>query len=232
MGENRNGKSLLGLAASTIWIVWKARCNWFFRNERLTPRLVAAEASAIHNSSSSTQLILLNSGSPSNSTPSFHWLRPPENVIKINTDAAINCDDSGVGVISRNHFGENLLAVAYYGPPAISLEAKLLAIRLGLRLASDKVWKHIIIESDSQVAIHFLNDHTITTLRSILPIILDCRELKSKFDSFIFSFIFREGNRCAHTLAQFARRRRCNLFTEDKLGPLCIASFIPYDGLY
>ena len=80
------------------------------------------------------------------------------------------------------------------------LAAELWGIRAGLKLAKEKNWKRVIIESDSEVAVDLVhpcdvNNHPDKVL------IMDSRKMMDELDADIIHTL-REGNRCADILSK------------------------------
>jgi ribonuclease HI len=85
-----------------------------------------------------------------------------------------------------------------------------LAIREAARLAQERGYTNVVIESDSSVAVKMCNDddQNRSKLRSILQ---EIREISRAFTSFSILAIGREANIAAHLCAKQASsdRRRC-----------------------
>ncbi|GLU21496.1 hypothetical protein SLE2022_376300 [Rubroshorea leprosula] len=97
--------------------------------------------------------------------------------MKLNTDGSSlgNPGPYGAGGIFRDHHGNWIVGHSRNVGIAPSLTAELWAIRDGLRLAVDKGFHDIIVESDSKAAVLLLSKnfdslHYLSTL-------LDCRNL-------------------------------------------------------
>ncbi|XP_039040629.1 uncharacterized protein LOC120178942 [Hibiscus syriacus] len=90
------------------------------------------------------------------------WLPPPTGFIKLNVDAAISCDweKSGLGGLMRDHSGAILGSFQEpngFGPPTLK---ELKAIQRGISFFTSvlgRVKDRLIIESDSRVAVDWIN---------------------------------------------------------------------------
>jgi ribonuclease HI len=76
-----------------------------------------------------------------------------------------------------------------------------ISIRKGISLAYERGYTHIIIESDSQVAVNFCNsdDDNRSELRAICQ---EVREIRRAFTSFSILVVGRDGNNAAHLCAK------------------------------
>jgi ribonuclease HI len=141
------------------------------------------------------------------------WLPPAAGFLKINTDASFMDDtlSGSTGLVIRNHQGNLVYAQAiWYEHAASARSVEALAIRDAIRLATDKSYNQIIVESDSTEAVNMCaGDEQVRS--ELLPIFQEIRELKRAFTSCSISFIGREANQAAHLCAKKARsdRRRC-----------------------
>jgi ribonuclease HI len=138
------------------------------------------------------------------------WQSPDEGMFKINTDASFhNHSMSGsVGLVVRDHLGTMIQSQALWfehAASALSIEA--VAILEGARLAHEKGYLRVIIESDSLLAVNFCNsnDDNRSKLRAICQ---EVREILRAFSSFSISFIGRDANNAAHLCAKQASSDR------------------------
>lgn len=149
--------------------------------------------------------------------PKPDWAPPTLGTIKVNVDASF-CPTSGlVGIaeVGRDNTGAWVGAYLRSTNSSIALMAELLVIREGFLLCSEKQWSTWLIASDCKKAVNLIlasnspND-------SCIHIILDCRELMSRFPTIQLQFEGRETNTMADALAREARR---------KLKPSCKAIY-------
>ncbi|KAL0433401.1 UNVERIFIED_CONTAM: hypothetical protein Slati_2674400 [Sesamum latifolium] len=79
---------------------------------------------------------------------SLQWVAPPENVVKINSDATLFQDkgDIGIGVIARDSIGRCLAWKASRFHRRLAAEAW--AVRIAIELAAQYGWNRIILEGD------------------------------------------------------------------------------------
>jgi ribonuclease HI len=131
------------------------------------------------------------------------WAPPLPSWIKINTDGAAikNPSRAAVGGIFRNSDGACLGGFSQFIGPADALFAELTAAMNAIELAASKGFSNVWLESDSQLVIMAFNS------KLVVP-----WELKNRWENclqltynmrFCASHIYREGNTCADSLANF-----------------------------
>ena len=76
------------------------------------------------------------------------------------------------------------------------------ALRQGLLMAREAGWRRIEMQTDCKAAIETI--YKIGLVEA--PIMEDIRHLSDMFQDYTFSFVYRDGNRCAHKMAQFATK--------------------------
>lgn len=138
-------------------------------------------------------------------TPIFiSWTPPPRPYLKLNTDDSTlpNLGSGGIGEIFCDENGRWILGYMRYFPRITNLQAELLAVRERLEMAVKKHFDHLIIESDSLVALNLLTHNTNTKLKFL---IYECRSMIQKMTFVRWQLIFREGNRIAKNLASMGR---------------------------
>ncbi|XP_027155242.1 uncharacterized protein LOC113755435 [Coffea eugenioides] len=138
-----------------------------------------------------------------------HQWRPPDaGVVKINTDAAIPTKSAGagLGMIARDSYGNIVQArgIRKYSRSGAELE-KADALRQGLLMAREIGWRRIEMQTDCKAAIETIYKTGLVET-PIGTIMEDIRLLSDMFQDCTFSFVYRDGNRCAHKMAQFATK--------------------------
>jgi ribonuclease HI len=139
--------------------------------------------------------------------PKEHWKPPAEGVIKINTDASFQEQEmtGGIGLVVRDHQGNLVRGQAlWYGHAESALSMEALAIREGARLAQERGYVHVVIESDSLMAVNLCNadDQNRSKLRAIVQ---EIRDITRAFASFSILAVGREANNAAHLCAKHKR---------------------------
>ena len=127
------------------------------------------------------------------------WVPPPPGMVKVNVDGAAARRAAVVGVI-RDELGNWMGGFVTKIGIADALRAELWSILHGLKLAWDMGFRRVILETDSQLAIHVIssrnsldpNYNLVALIRLQLQMDWNCE----------LTFAWREANGCAHALAQ------------------------------
>ncbi|GKF33822.1 reverse transcriptase, partial [Tanacetum coccineum] len=133
------------------------------------------------------------------------WLRPEADHIKVNCDAAWQKESgkAGLGFVARDYNGEVLFSGArldYYASSPLEAEAK--AVHWAMSHAFSRGYSRITFETDSLCLVKAL--HSKVILLQIASLFLDILSYSMAFDVCSWSFVKREGNRAAHSVASFA----------------------------
>lgn len=157
------------------------------------------------------------------------WQPPPSGFIVLNTDGALQrtLGLAGFGYIIRDHQGSFITAGAGFLGRASNNVAELMAIREGLRLVDCLHFPCVIIQTDSQFAIH-ANCRFQDQVQQQVPVLgphrsllEDIHILLQGFQDYRLTFVYRESNQAADRLATFG----CSLATSD------VISTSPSDGV-
>ncbi|KAM1053412.1 hypothetical protein PS2_000909 [Malus domestica] len=162
--------------------------------------------------------------------PKLHWTKPKFGIIKVNTDAAW-CGSSlqtGVGWVGRDFAG--LLQFARGSGTGIchsAAAAEACAIRSALMACIDNGFDKVIIESDALVIIKMLSKVSPQDY-SIECILGDIEILVQRLMSVTFSFVPRESNLSAHSVAKFALQQGGD-YVWDCIGPKFLFNILAHD---
>ncbi|KAK7272851.1 hypothetical protein RIF29_13891 [Crotalaria pallida] len=96
---------------------------------------------------------------------SISWKRPEEGWVKLNTDGSFfqAPESAACGGIMRDHIGSFVSAFSCQLGNCSIIDAELWAILHGLRLAYGRGLRRVVMESDSLVAIRFLQEGCVPT---------------------------------------------------------------------
>ena len=163
--------------ASTLWQLWKARNSLQFEDVVSKTDQIALKsinfAKEVINAFQSK-----NSGFVNNFEKLINWSFPPTGRIKINTDGSVvDHGWASFGGLARDDQGrwlEGLCGRIGYASP---LKAELWGIKRGLKLAKDRGWKKVIIETDCEAARELIETGDIGNHPEKI-IIEDCRMLE------------------------------------------------------
>lgn len=113
-----------------------------------------------------------------------------------------NPEKGGLGGVFRNSNGDWILGYAQALTKVSNVQAELLAIREGLRIAVDNQVQHLVVETDSQIASDLLKTNLSNKLTFI---VLDYRYLIQKISPVILQHSYGKGNKVANYLAASGR---------------------------
>uniref|UniRef100_A0A2N9FEW4 CCHC-type domain-containing protein n=1 Tax=Fagus sylvatica TaxID=28930 RepID=A0A2N9FEW4_FAGSY len=182
-----------------IYYQWQLKWMWYVHLNNLESPLVSVKILEIKIIEHWRAL----PGLPNTNLPekSF-WCPPSPGCIKLNVDAAILPSSARIAVIARDENGLLLKAwaksVLSYDP----LLAEATAIHWAILLAKSEHWTNIMIESDSKVCVDALVIDPQYIDWSILVICDNAKYLTREFSCCSFSWVNRENNMVAHTLAK------------------------------
>ncbi|KAK8675474.1 hypothetical protein V6N13_033540 [Hibiscus sabdariffa] len=136
------------------------------------------------------------------------WQAPIGDIVKLNFDAAYNAHakESTSGVICRNDNGFIMTSCVYphmYVADAFVAEA--LSCLQAVIFAKELGFRRVVIEGDSQTVIKKKVCSSNADGSLISPIVQDIKEASKDFESVAYSFVRREANNAAHTLAREGR---------------------------
>ena len=77
-------------------------------------------------------------------------------------------------------------------------------------MASEVGWQRIEVQSDCKAITEKIHKRCMEE-SPIATIMEDIRQLSDMFQYCTFSFVYRDGNRCAHKMAQFATKLVSNV---------------------
>ena len=149
------------------------------------------------------------------------WKPPSGLVYKLNFDAAVapSLRTSGFGAIIRNEKGEVMAAYAGRGPSVTdSEEAEALACRKAIEFAVDTGFSDLIIEGDNIEVIKAISSARDNGSR-LGHIYEDIRCLAASLRDWSTSWVRRNANTVAHSLAQFAREIENEIVWLEDLPP-------------
>ena len=231
--KRTRGEDHITLTANIIWQLWKARNARQYEgkyrdhlsiieianNEWLEFQEEQTEQEAKHRTGTRHQLL-------------NHQWRPPDiGIVRINTDAAvpIKLAGAGLGMVARDSHGNLVEArgIRKYSRGGAELE-EADAIRQGLVMAKEAGWREIEVQSDCKAVIERIH----TKGREEAPIgtiMEDIKQLCGMFQCCTFLFIKRDGNRCAHQMAQFATKLVSNVIWKQSF-PLWLKESIHEDN--
>lgn len=134
----------------------------------------------------------------------WKWIPPPQNILKMNFDAAFVGDYATVAWVLRDHQGTMLRTWTSRFFASSALEADAKACYQALQQANLEGCKHLILESDSLCAINVLNGVSPADAWCFKSIFYACRHILCQSEQWIVCFVGRDANDCSHVLAKWA----------------------------
>jgi len=115
----------------------------------------------------------------------------------------------GAGGIIRDHTGNWFSGYSVFLGSGNILKAELWSILHGLQLAKDLNITHIVVETDSSLAVQLLTDPNTLSHHHLFSLIHNCRCFLQHFEEASIRHIFREANQPTDSLANWARSSLC-----------------------
>ncbi|XP_075670120.1 uncharacterized protein LOC142639868 [Castanea sativa] len=184
------------------WLIWTQRNVVVHGGQMKNPRWLTNRAAELLEDYKKAQTnLVISSAAPDNNC----WKLPPQDVYKLNFDAAVfsNLNCSGVGAIIRNFAGEVMVGMAAKGEFVHnSDDAEALACRKALEFAIEARFSDLVIEGDNS-----------NVMRAILTTVLNNSFLGHIMDDIRHFILGRQfvgfscvrRNMVTHSLARFAR---------------------------
>ena len=130
------------------------------------------------------------------------WKPPPLGWIKCNFEAAVKLDKVVLAVVCRDSSGSIIATESQEECPGEPLWVESKAALLAASLARKEGFDKVVLEGDAQSVIKAILNSSTTPHWSINAIIEDIRLILNTFVCWNVSFVFRDSNSVAHSLAQ------------------------------
>ncbi|XP_071933079.1 uncharacterized protein [Coffea arabica] len=227
------GEDHITLTANIIWQIWKARNARRYegkygdhmsildnaKNEWLEFQEEQMDNDEKHRTGTGHQM------------QNHQWRPPDAGVVKISTDAAVSTKlaRAGLGMIAKDCYGNLVEArgIRKYSNCGAEIE-EANAIQQGLIMTTEAGWQRIEMQFDCKAAIEKIHKRGMEE-SPIATIMEDIRQLSDMFQYCTFSFVYKDGNRCAHKMAQFATRLVSNVIWKQSF-PMWLKESIHEDN--
>ncbi|XP_057760081.1 uncharacterized protein LOC130980412 [Arachis stenosperma] len=213
LSQRGNWPCTFGMGISALWY---DRNKLVFEGKISAPGMVAI---SIHKRTTEVLNCLRKNLIKEQANRSDHlirWIPPPESIIKINVDGLFysHNNNAACGGVFRDQWGRFLKGFSCNLGSCSIMHAELWAVIKGLQIAMANDIHHVIIESDSKMALNFvrngcLDSHPCATL------IKDINILAGRIPSIKWNHIFREANTVADCLAKKGHELRNGLHIFD-----------------
>ncbi|CAL9010427.1 unnamed protein product, partial [Prunus brigantina] len=127
-------------------------------------------------------------------------------VVKLNVDGSCKptSGNIGAGGILRGCAGEWIKGFAINLGKGQILEAELWGLFFGLKMALDKGINRLIIEMDSALGVHLIQQTDVSQFHPFASLLQDCCTLLRQFENYQLHHIYREKNCLADCLAKWS----------------------------
>jgi ribonuclease HI len=195
----------LELFATIAHKIWSRRNRVVFGGAVLPPTILIKEATEFVEEFRKSQEATVVQGYGGQISHG-RWIKPAENSIKINWDAALDSRKKimGMGIVARDCHGEVKAAMCDIIPYIRdSTAAEAIAARRAVQFGCDMGFDSIELKGDAREIILALGNFV--EADSIYGnTVLEARQRLESFHSWRISHVRREGNMAAHLLAKFA----------------------------
>ncbi|XP_050365473.1 uncharacterized protein LOC126784002 [Argentina anserina] len=212
LGDSNMKEEILSKCACLMWSIWKARCSFVYKGRDLCPSDTIDQANTLFLEHTAALRLIPRATSTARGTDNQLWTPPPDNVLKVNCDAAwLAPNRAGIGVIIRDTTG-GCIAGASVPCQAVDVdEAETLAILKGLIVARDNGLRNIIIESNSKASIEDITEKRCRNWRAF-HIHNQIRNIMVHFNSCLWNWVPRRANMAAHFVAKLTYRSEGPLY--------------------
>ncbi|XP_074376895.1 uncharacterized protein LOC141718414 [Apium graveolens] len=201
-------KDRRALVVTVCWAIWKARNEKVWSNKNCSPSGVLYSAKSYLTQWRETQNTLFVA-LPHASLPedgAFSWVKPQENIVKVNVDAALFQEHLvfGAGMVGRDYRGELLQVRIALSVGVVQPElAEVMAIKEVLSWIEKNNWLEGILETDCLVAAQAIRSRV--QMHSPFGVVVEeCRVLLNRLNKVTLLFVRRFANMTAHYVAKMS----------------------------
>jgi ribonuclease HI len=175
---------------------------WFYRNKALHDD-VSFDAHSVSAHINKISLEHFLAWHPSTQAPRENWTPPPPNWVKINFDTVIRDSFSAQAVVCRDMQGQILHLSSHISSPCTPNVCEAHAALLTCSIASSFSFDKFILEGDSKVVVHALQNSNSIRDWMISSIILDCLDTIPTTSVWEVRKVKRSVNFCAHFVTRW-----------------------------
>jgi ribonuclease HI len=189
------------LVATILWSLWKNRNSKLWEDIDNSSEFIVTRAKTTINEWSCIQRAKLPMN---NANTSLTWSKPPEGTIKCNVDAASFNNNSimGYGICFRNSSGVLIIGKSgYYYASTTVLEAETIGLLEAIKEAISTGMQAVIFETDCKTIPDALSVNNIPE-NEFGDLIFQCKSLLLNRPDFVVSYVRRQANRVAHSIAR------------------------------
>jgi ribonuclease HI len=143
-------------------------------------------------------------GVPKSARPECRWQRPPDGVVKINSDGAINVNDNlaATGAVAREGVVFRGATGKTYRGVSDPLTVESLAFRDAVVYARSRGFTNVVFEVDSEDLVRLWQNRA-NDLSVVKQVLDEISELSLLFTNFSLVHARREANQAAHSCAKY-----------------------------
>ncbi|XP_074324121.1 uncharacterized protein LOC141661039 [Apium graveolens] len=198
----------LQLVAMLCWSLWKGRNALVWNNKGMVVSEIVESAVSILSQWHSAQDKFFDPslGFMTHIDGDEHWCVPNDNMIKVNTDAAIfdNSQCFSFSAVARDHEGGLIEAISRCeGGQLASEVVEALGIKEALSWIKRKSWMEVVVETDSLVCVQAIRSGSVM-LSYFGRVIAQCKQLPEELKdrNVSLKFVKRSANKVTHYLAR------------------------------
>ncbi|XP_043714474.1 uncharacterized protein LOC122662829 [Telopea speciosissima] len=195
--------------ARAIGYIWRARNDHVFGTKVWSPQevILVAESAFQEFQKASGKGLQHSVGTttiPPQSSLDSHWFPPPTGFVKVYCDAALKqgSSEGGIGLVFPTDVGTTLHALSAPLHFTTTLQGEALAIKMAISKAINLGIFNPIVEYDCKGAVHYLEGILRRPPLEEVVVLDDAKRLCNSFNSVLSSFILRNLNVVADTLAR------------------------------
>jgi len=189
------------LASMILWNIWKGRNSKLWEGSDTPPSIIVQRAKdSLHE-----WHCMQRARQPGQGTYiEAKWMKPLPPSMKCNVDCALfnNNTITGYGFCIRDSSGHLMLGMSDYAFFSSSpAEAEALGLLEAIKLVVARGFPFVIFESDCKFVVDAVNSSQVPH-NEIGDIISRCQDLLSSHSQFIVSYVRRQANKVAHSIAR------------------------------
>ncbi|KAF7805280.1 non-LTR retroelement reverse transcriptase-like [Senna tora] len=213
------------------WLIWKRRANWVFKNQwQGTNQIISMARNYMEGLKEAERTCIHSNNRHISNLNQIKWNPPCNGWIKLNVDGSYwqHTDTISCGGVLRDEQGRWIKGFTKKMGRGNSNLAEAWAVLTGLKMAWDMKIDRIHVEADSLNIVNMIKDGV--DVAHPLGVIVDkIREFCAKDWAVYIDHVFRESNRVANALANWAQVLPTGFNMYDRT-PLCCNPIIREDA--
>jgi ribonuclease HI len=194
---NQQEKAII---TSVMYSIWSSRNNLTHGESGFSP----AKTMEMVKETLRTLELPRDKGVPKSARPECKWQRPPDGVVKINSDGDVNVNDNlaATGVVAREGVVFRGATGKTYRGVSDPLTVESLAFRDDVVYARSRGFTNVVFEVDSEDLVRLWQNRA-NDLSVVKQVLDEISELSLLFTKFSLVHARREANQAAHSCAKY-----------------------------